>query len=208
MLRDDIDDCIGCDRLPLLRGYEVSQGILCQLDIDRPPVVKSTESNQLDQRPFQLTNVGLDVGCNVLQDLIIHLVPFCLRFLLKNGHPGLVIRFFDICLKSPGKTVFQTVIQRVKFLWRSVRGDDNLLTLVEQIVERMEKFILCCVLSDDELNVIDQKNIDVAVLVAERIEHAYIVGILECGNQLIGKDLGGDIAHDLVRLCRDDVMRD
>ena len=62
---------------------------------------------------------------------------------------------------------------------RGVAADDDLLRRVEQRVERVEELGLRAFLAADELDVVDEQHVDVAVplaevedaLVAERVDH-------------------------------------
>ena len=59
------------------------------------------------------------------------------------------------------------------------------------MIERMEKFFLCTFFADNELYVIDQKYVIIAVLIAECIHRQIVAGlsVADRRDQIIGKCL-------------------
>ena len=54
----------------------------------------------------------------------------------------------------------------------------------------MEKLLLSGFLSYNKLDVVNQKNVDVAVTVTERIDQGNIVGVSQCVDQFVRKCFG------------------
>ena len=72
------------------------------------------------------------------------------------------------------------------------------------VVERMEKFNLGALLAGDKLNVVHQKEIDIAVLVAEFLRFAFLDGL----DHLVGEIVTLDIGNLLFRKAFPDGVAD
>ena len=72
----------------------------------------------------------------------------------------------------------------------------------------MEELFLSRFLSYYKLYVVNQKNIDIAVTMAEGIDQSDIIRIPQRIDQLIGECFGRNIPDGLLRLCCDDVAGD
>ena len=72
----------------------------------------------------------------------------------------------------------------------------------------MEKFFLCGFFSGYELDIVDQKHVYIPVAVPEGIDQADVIAVSQRVDQLIGKDLGRNIADLSFRLIENDMMRD
>ena len=69
------------------------------------------------------------------------------------------------------KAGLESVLKRLHIARRTVGCQNDLLVLLIKSVEGVEEFLLSGGLSRDELNIVDQKNVAAAVLVAELVCH-------------------------------------
>ena len=159
-----------------------------QIHIDLGTVQQVGGGDPLDDT-LQLTDVGVelfgDVGEHVVLDHEIH--GLCLVF--QNGQTELVVRLVDIHDQTLLKAGADPILQGDHFLWRTVGGQNDLLMIAVQRVEGMEKFLLGGFLTSDELDIVDEENIRLAVFFTES-------GVLPTGDgfdQLIGEILAVDI---------------
>jgi hypothetical protein len=81
-------------------------------------------------------------------------------------------------------------------VWWLIAGQDDLTAGRVQVVEGVEEFLLRLLLSSEELDIVDEESVRVAVLGAEFI-HAALAGGL---NVFRGELLGGDIEYLHVRI--------
>ena len=159
-----------------------------QIHIDLGTVQQMGGGDPLDDT-LQLTDVGVklfgDVGEHVVLDQEIH--GLCLIF--QNGQTELVVRLVDIHDQTLLKAGADPILQSDHFLGRTVGGKDDLLMIAVQSVEGMEKFLLGGFLTGDELDIVDEENIRLAVFFTES-------GVLPTGDgfdQLIGEILAVDV---------------
>ena len=75
----------------------------------------------------------------------------------------------DIGDESPLKAVAQPVLEGLEALGRPVRGEHDLLVGVVEGVERVEELLLRLGLPLQELDVVDQEDVDVAVAAFEPV---------------------------------------
>ena len=78
------------------------------------------------------------------------------------------------------------------------------------MIECVEEFFLGTFLSDNKLDVVDQKNVVVPVFFTERSHRKFITVFtdLQRIDQFIGKSLACDIQHMLIRLILNNEMSD
>ncbi len=92
--------------------------------------------------------------------------------------------------------------KRDELLGRTVAGDDDLLVRVVQRVERVEELFLRLLLVLQELDVVDQQHVDVAVAPAEALGLAVANRVDEVVGELLGADVpharAGEQAHRVV----------
>ena len=90
-----------------------------------------------------------------------------INLLLQDSHTCLVIRRGDISNKTPFKTCTESGFKCLYISRWLIAGDNDLLAGSMQMVKCMEKFFLCTFFSDNELDIIDEKNIDVTIFLTE-----------------------------------------
>ena len=74
---------------------------------------------------------------------------------------------------------------------RAVAADDDLLLRVIQRVERVEELGLGLLAFGEELDVVDEQDVDVAVAPLERLG----LVVAQAVDEVVGELLGGDVAH-------------
>ena len=85
-----------------------------------------------------------------------------------------------------------------------VAGDDDLLVRLDQRVEQVEELFLRAALAAEELDVVDQQQIERAVVALEVVEGLVLVGAHDVGD--VG--LGVDVADLRGRIAAEDVVAD
>src|SRR5947209_10733162 len=91
--------------------------------------------------------------------------------------------------QSPLKTGTQTVLQAVNGLWWAITGHDDLLTGVVEGIEGVKEFFFSRLFPGNELNIVHEQNIDLAVLCPE------LFGLLETNsvNNFVRELFGSDV---------------
>ena len=97
--------------------------------------------------------------------------------------------------QAPLEAGAQAVVQGGHIQRGPVGGDDDLVAGLVDAVEGVEELVLGLLLAGDELDVVHQKQVDLAVLVAEFLRGAALDG----AHQLIGKLVALDVDDGLVR---------
>ena len=83
----------------------------------------------------------------------------------------------------------QALGQRRDLERRRVARQDDLAVPLVQLVERVEKFFLAAVLVRDEVDVVDDQDLGLAVLAPERVE----LPPLDRGDELVDEELARDV---------------
>jgi hypothetical protein len=81
--------------------------------------------------------------------------------------PRLEVGRLDVGDQTPLEPAAQPVLQRHQLLRRAVGGDDDLLVGVVEGVERVEELLLRPLLVLQELDVVDEEDVDVAIAALE-----------------------------------------
>ena len=94
--------------------------------------------------------------------------------------------------QPPFKARAQPLLQADHVLGELVTGEHNLFVVVEEHIERMEKFLLRALLANEKLHVVDQDDIILAIAVPKVVHFVVTQGT----HQIIEEFFGGDIARD------------
>jgi hypothetical protein len=113
-----------------------------------------TPGEQLIKRAFQLPDVGLDVGGQILGDITWQLDTMCVGFGLQDGAPGLKVRILHVDAHPPRETGAQPVFQRGNIAGRLVAAHDDLPICLMKRIKGMEELFLCFFFAGDKLYVI------------------------------------------------------
>ena len=134
-----------------------------------------------------------DIGGDVFRDERAHIVRQLKAerngLIFDNRHARLIIGRLNICDEAPLEPRFQTVFQPEHLIGRPVGGQDDLVVVLIEVIERMEKFLLRGFLAGNKLDIVDEEQVRIAVFVAELVVAAFLQG----GDQLIGKLITLDI---------------
>ena len=115
---------------------------------------------------------------------------------LKDRHSGLVVRQGNVGDEAHLKAGPDPLFEDVQILGRLVRGDDDLLLGAVEGLEGMEELLLGRCLVDQELDIVDQEHVDIAVLVAEAGHHRIVGAVVADGvDQLVRKFLAGHVQN-------------
>ena len=143
----------------------------------------------LFDRALQQTHVGGHVFGDERAHVVRQIEAERDGFVLDDRHARLKIRRLDVRNQAPFEPGFQTVLQTQHLIGRPVGGQDDLVVVLVEVIEGMEKFLLRRFLAGDKLNIVNQKQIGVAVFIAELI----VPALLQGGNQLVCKLIALDI---------------
>ena len=134
-----------------------------------------------------------DIGGDVFRDERAHIVrQFKTErdgFIFDNRHARLIVGRLNVRDQAPLEPRFQTVFQPEHLIGRPVGGQDDLVVVLIEVIERMEKFLLRGFLAGDKLDIVDEEQVRIAVFVAELVVAAFLQG----GDQLVGKLIALDI---------------
>ena len=113
---------------------------------------------------------------NVLGHVVRQVQIQQLGLALDDGNAGFKIRRLDVGGQAPLKPGAQTLLQGFDLLRGAVRRDDDLAAIVVQRVEGVEKLLLRALLAGQELDVVDQKHVRLAVALAELLHRCRLDG--------------------------------
>ena len=170
-------------------GNQVLQHDLGQRQVDLLPV-EAGEGGDPDQRALQLADVGLDPAGDELQHLRSGHQPLLRGLLPQDRDPGLQVRRLYVGDQPPAEPAAQPRFQVLQQLRRAIGGHHDLLLRVVQRVEGVEELFLGLFLALQELDVVDQQHVDVAIAPPE-------LGTLVLADrvdEVVGQFLGGDVA--------------
>ena len=120
-----------------------------------------------------------------------------LRLLLQDRDARLVARLFDPRDQAPVEAADQPLFQLRDLARRAVGDEDDLLVLLVQRVERVEELFLRPVAAGEEVDVVDDQHVDVAVAVAELVHLAGLDGV----DELVDERVARQIQDARVRRC-------
>ena len=113
---------------------------------------------------------------NVLGHIVRQVQIQQLGLALDDGNARFKIRRLDVGGQAPLKPGAQTLLQGFDLLRGAVRRDDDLAAIVVQRVEGVEKLLLRALLAGQELDVVDQKHVRLAVALAELLHRCRLDG--------------------------------
>ena len=152
--------------LAVLKCDHVLQNGLNQGEINRDPV-EASEGRNSDKRPLELSDVRGNLGRNVFQNIVANSKVFGRSLFPQNCDSGLQVRNLNVRNQPPTETASHALFKTNELLRRNVTGDDNLLAVFVQCIESVEEGVLCRVLPAEELNVINEKEVDLSITPVE-----------------------------------------
>src|SRR5689334_16340245 len=90
-----------------------------------------------------------------------------LRFFAENGDAGFDIGRLQLGGEAPVEARNEARFEAVEFGRRAVAGEDDLLVAVEERVEGVEEFLLRTLAATEELDVVDEEHVGLAVALAK-----------------------------------------
>ena len=153
--------------------------------------------HQADQRAFELADVGLDGARDVFGDVVWNLDVLVLALLLQNRDFGFEVGRLNVRDESPFESRAQALFNRGDFLGRAVRRDHDLLLLVVERVEGMEKLFLCAFAGGDELDIVNHQDIHGSEALA-KCGHALETNR---GDHFVGKFFRADVGETERRIA-------
>ena len=144
--------------------------------------------------PLQQTHVRRDVFGDEGADIVRQLEAERDGFVLDDRHAGLKIGRLDVCDQAPLEPGLQPVFKTEHLIGRPVSGQNDLVVVLVEIIEGMEKFLLRGFLAGDKLDIIDEEEVRVAVFVAEFVVAALLQGDDELVGELVALDIDDVVA--------------
>ncbi len=113
------------------------------------------------------------------------------RLLPQDRDPGFEFWRLDVGQQAPLEPAAQPIFERHQALGSAVAGDHDLLGRVVQRIEGVEELLLSSFLVLQELDVVDQQHVDVAVAAAE----AVLLAVPDHVDEVVGELFRADIPH-------------
>ena len=186
--RDDLLDDLQCDLLGLIGREDILEGLGYEFGCNRL-MVQGGVGNDPCKSTFKLTDICIDAARDIDHDIIRYIELFKQGLFLEDGDTCFEIRCLDISDESPFKAGTQAIFQRLDFPRRTITRENDMLIGIVQGVEGMEEFLLRMFLFREELNIIDEQYIDIAIFLAEGLRITITDGI----DELIGEFFTGDV---------------
>ena len=105
----------------------------------------------------------------------------------RDAH--LELRRFERDGQAPAEARDQALLDAGDLLRVRVAGDDDLLVRLDQRVEEVEELLLRAALAAEELDVVDQQQVERAVVALEVVEGLVLVGAHDVGDIRLGVDV-------------------
>ena len=167
-------------------------------------LVQTREGSHPDQGAFEFADVGGDVGGDEFECFVGYEDPVAFRLVAKDCQTCFEIRRLDVGDEAPLEAPAQAFFECGDGVGHTVGGDDDLLVGAVERVERVEEFLLESFLAGDELDVVDEQHVDVAITASKRVR-----GVLaDRVDVFVHERLGGHVAHHVVLIVRVDVVAD
>ena len=175
-------------------GQEVGEDLAGDL-LGELGAVEAGVGGDPDQRALELADVVADVGGDEGEDFGRDAAEVLgLGLLAEDGEAGLELGWLDVGDEAPLEPGAEAVLEGGDRLRRPVGRDDDLAALAVELVERVEELLLELLGALEELDVVDQEHVEVAVATLEARHRLGPDGV----DELVHERLGGDVAHPLV----------
>ncbi len=145
------------------RGQEVGEHLLGDV-VGQRDAVQAGVRRHPDQRALELSDVVDDVVGDERQHVVGNAVEVLgLGLLAQDREARLELRRLDVGDQPPFEPAAQPVLDGRDGLGRPVRRDDDLAAPAVQVVERVEELLLELLGALEELDVVDEQHVDLAV---------------------------------------------
>ena len=194
VVRHDLEDVVGRD--VLYRGAIRGKERLRQVEVDLLVHQRGVGADA-DEVPLELADVAFHHRGKVERHVFREVDVLGLRLAVHDRHAGLDVGRLDVGDEAPFEPGLDPLLQVGDLLRELVAGDHDLLAGGVQVVEGVEELLLGPRLAGDELDVVDQQDVGVAVTLLE-IRHPVRP---DGGDQLVGEFLRGDVADPQARVA-------
>ena len=162
------------------------------------------EGSDPDQRSFQPADIGANALGQEVDNLLRQLNAHELLLFAEDGHARFHIGRLQVGHQAPFEPRDEALLQVGDLARRPVAGHHYLFARLVQGVEGVKEFLLNAFLAGEEMDIVDEKHIAVAVSAAEADELVILNGV----DEFVGKLLGRDIGHPGSLLVLDHVLAD
>jgi hypothetical protein len=107
----------------------------------------------------------------------------------RNRDPGLDVRSLDVGDEAPLEAIPQPFFQLRDVFRHLVGGEDDLLALLVERVERMEELLLRPLAAGEELDVVEDEHVDLAEAVLEGLHPVAAQGRDELVHERVGREV-------------------
>ena len=162
-----VEDQLGGDHAGRGGREEVGEHLLGDL-LGELGAVEAGVGGDPDQRALELADVVADVGGDERQHLGRDAAEVLgLGLLAEDGEAGLELGRLDVGDEAPLEAGAEAVLEAGDRLRRPVGRDDDLAALAVELVERVEELLLELLGALEELDVVDEQHVEVAVAALE-----------------------------------------
>ncbi len=149
------------------------------------------KGEQLDDGALEFAHVSLHVIGDEVEDLVGDRVleMIHLRLSAQDGDAVLQVRRRDVGDHSPLETALQAVFKARNLRRRPVGGEHDLAAGFVQCVECVKEFFLRLLLAGEDVDVVDEQQVGLAVTPLEVIHRAVLDGVDDVVEELLGGDI-------------------
>ena len=126
------------------------------------------------ERALELADVGGHLAGDELQRLGVDAHALLFGLGAQDGDAGLQVGRGEVGDEAPLEAAAQSLLERGDLLGRPVAGEDDLLAVLVDRVEGVEELLLRALLVGDELDVVDEQQVDLAVAGPEVVDAALL----------------------------------
>ena len=144
-------------------------------------------SDDSDQSPLQLAHRLIELRRDELDHVVRDRQTLTLRLELQDRDPRLEVWRLHVDAEAPAEPAHEALLETGQLVRRSVGGDRDLPPASVEMVERVEEFCLRLLALGEELDVVDQQDVHLAVPVAELVPLTFAHGLDELGDEALGR---------------------
>ncbi len=142
-----------------------------------------------DEGPLESTDVGTDTGGEEVHDLGGELDSEGVFLFAKDGEARFDIRRLQVGGQSPFEARHEPLFEILNLVGGAIAGHDDLFAGFVEGIEGMEELFMDAFFAGEELNVVDEQDIGLAVSATEFGELVILDGV----DVVVGEAFGGDV---------------